>query len=170
MKIAIVYSTKGGTTKECAELLARELNNCEVRLFDMAKDEPCLSEYDACVVGFHIRMGKADKRARAYIKANAELLKGMKAAYYICCGFVDCFDEYAEKSIPRALRENAAAVACLGGSLDPARFKGFDRFIVKAVRAEILGGGENADQRQDMCLPTIMEENISQFAEALKNA
>ena len=170
MKIAIVYSTKGGTTRECAELLAKELKNSETELFDMSVREPKLSDYDACVVGFHIRMGKADKRARAYVKAHAAELEKMNAAYFICCGFVDCFEEYAEKSIPRALREKAVALSCLGGSLDPERFKGFDRFIVKAVRAEILGGGENADQRQDMCLPTIMEENISQFADALKNA
>jgi menaquinone-dependent protoporphyrinogen oxidase len=161
LKIAIVYSTKGGTTRECAQLLSRELGNSTVELFELGKGEPELTEYDICVLGFHIRMGKADKRARAYMKAHADDLKSMKAAYFICCGFVDCFDEYAEKSIPKALRENAVTVACLGGSLDYERFKGFDRFIVKAVRAEILGGGENADQRQDMSLPTIMEENIS---------
>lgn len=170
MKIAIVYSTKGGTTKECAELLAKELKNSDVELFDLRLGEPTLSDFDVCVVGFHIRMGKADKRARAYIKAHMSELEKMNTAYFICCGFVDCFDEYAEKSIPKALREGAIAVSCLGGSLDPERFKGLDRFIVKAVRAEILGGGENADQRQDMCLPTIMEENISQFADALRGA
>ena len=104
------------------------------------------------------------------MNVNAESLKSVKTAYFICCGFVDCFDEYAEKTIPKCLRESAIEISCLGGSLDPDRFKGLNRFVVKAVRAEILGGGENADERSDMCLPTIMEENISQFADKIRNA
>lgn len=170
MKIAIVYSTVGGTARECAELLKRELNNFDVSLFDISQKEPELADFDICVFGFHIRMAKADKKARAFLKSHADKLADMKSAYYICCGFVDCFDEYAEKCIPDRLREKAIAVSCLGGSLDPERFKGLDKLIVKAVRAEILGGGENADQRQDMSLPTVMEENISQFADALKKS
>ena len=40
--------------------------------------------------------------------------------------------------------------------------------MVKAVRSEILGGGENGENRTDMSLPTIMDENIAQFADAIK--
>ena len=170
MKIAIVYSTRGGTTRECAELLAREMKNDKVELFEIGVSEPDYDEYDICVIGFPIRMAKAEKRARQFLKKNAEMLKNRRLAFYICCGFVDCFDEYAEKCVSKELRDSAVAIYCLGGSLDPDRFKGLDRLIVKAVRAEILGGGENADQRDDMSLPTIMEENISQFADALRSS
>ena len=169
MKIAIVYATVGGTTRECAELLKKELKNHDVELFEIGKSEPALSDFELVVVGFPIIMGRAMKSARNYIKANREVLKSMGAAYYICCGFVDCFDEFAEKCIPAELRECAVEVSCLGGSLDPHRFKGFNKFLVKAVRSEILGGGENADERKDMCLPTIMEENIAQLADKIKN-
>ena len=170
MKIAIVYSTRGGTTRECAELLAREMKNDKVELFEIGVSEPDYDEYDICVIGFPIRMAKTEKRARQFLKKNSEMLKNRRLAFYICCGFVDCFDEYAEKCISKELRDSAVAIYCLGGSLDPDRFKGLDRLIVKAVRAEILGGGENADQRDDMSLPTIMEENISQFADALRSS
>lgn len=170
MKIAVVYSTRGGTVRDCAELLAREMKNDRVDLFEIGVSEPDYEDYDICVVGFPIRMAKAEKKARQYLKKNAEILKKMKTAYFLCCGFVDCFDEYVEKCIDKDLRDRAVAVYCLGGSLDPDRFKGIDRIIVKAVRAEILGGGENADQRDDICLPTIMEENVSQFANDLREA
>ena len=169
MKIAIVYATVGGTTRECAELLRKELKNHSVELFEIGKSEPILSDYELVVVGFPIIMGRAVKSARNYIKANREALKSIKTAYYICCGFVDCFEEFAEKCIPQELRECAVEVSCLGGSLDPNRFKGLNRFVVKSVRAEILGGGDNADERKDMCLPTIMEENIAQLADKIKN-
>ena len=170
MKVAIVYSTRGGTTRECAELLAKEMKNDTVELFEIGEGEPDYSKYDICVVGFPIRMAKAEKKARQFLKKNAEMLKQMKTAYFLCCGFVDCFEEYAEKCIDKELRDSAVAIYCLGGSLDPDRFKGLDRIIVKMVRTEILSGGENADQRDDLSLPTVMEENISQFADELRRA
>ncbi len=169
MKIAVIYASVGGTTRECAELLKKELKTHEVELFDLSDSNPDLSGYDTVVVGFPIRMGKAMKKARDYIKMHSEELMRCRVAYYICCGFVDCFDEYAEKAIPGALRERAVAVSCLGGSLEPSRFKGLDKLVVKAVRAEILGGGENGEQHRDMSLPTIMDENISQFADKIRS-
>ena len=170
MKIAIVYSTVGGTTGECAALLARELKNQEVELFEIGKREPVISDFDVVVVGFPVMMGKAEKSARKYINKHEGELKGIKAAYYICCGFVDCFDDYAERLIPASLSEGAIDVTCLGGSLDPQRFKGINKLIVKSVRSEILGGGDNGEERKDMSLPTIMDENISQLADKIRKA
>ena len=168
MKIAIVYTTVGGTTRECACLLERELKNHEVSLFEIGKDEPVIEDFDAVVLGFPIIAGKAAKPARAYLKKHREELRRAESAYYICCGFIDCFEEYAEKCIPEELREAAIDVTCLGGSLDPARFNGIGKIIVKAVRSEILGGGDNGDERSDMVLPTVMEENIAQLADKIK--
>ncbi len=169
MKIAIIYTTKGGTTRECAQLLVRELGGQDVAVFDM-DEAPKISEYDIVVLGFPIRMAKPSKRARKYIKEHKDELLRAKAAYYMCCGFIDCAEEYAEKILPRELKESALDVTCLGGSLDPTRFKGIDKMIVKAVRSEILGGGSNGEAREDMSLPTILDENIAQLAYLIKNA
>lgn len=170
MKIAIVYATVGGTTKECASLLAKELKNQEVELFEIGKNEPNIEDFDVVVVGFPIMMGKAEKSARKYIKKHESELESIKTAYYICCGFVDCLEDYAQKTIPATLRKSAIDVTCLGGSLDPRRFKGINKFVVKSVRSEILGGGDNGDERKDMSLPTIMDENISQLADKIKRS
>ena len=167
MKIAIIYTSTGGTTRECGELLMRELSGQDVSLIDM--DSPhSLTYYDMAVVGFPIRMGKPSRRARKYLKEHKDELLKIKAAYYMCCGFIDCAEEYAEKAIPRELSRHALDITCLGGSLDPTRFKGFDKLIVKAVRSEILGGGNNGEGRDDMSLPTILDENISQLANLIK--
>lgn len=168
MRIAIIYATRGGTTRECANLLARELRNDEVTLLEIGKDEISLDGFDRIVIGFSIRMAKALPTARKFIKQNAARLEALDVAYFICCGFTDCFEEYAEKTIPAPLYDRALAISCFGGSLDHTRFGGFDRFLVKTIRNEILGGGDNADQRSDMTLPTIFESNISQFAEKLR--
>ena len=168
MKIAIIYTTKGGTTRECAELLAKELNTQDVDVYDM-DEKPDVQSYDTIVIGFPIRGARPAKKAKRYINENEKVLLEKRVAYYMCCGFIDCEDEYAEKALPKELRDNALTVTCLGGSLDPSRFKGFDKVIVKAVRNEILGGGENGEQRDDMCLPTILDENIAQLADLIKS-
>ncbi len=167
MKIAIIYTTVGGTTRECAELVARELSAHDVTVADM-EHAPALEDLDIAVIGFPIRMAKPSKIARRYIKENRDKLLNMRVAYFMCCGFIDCAEEYAEKLLPKELMERAIDIACLGGSLDPARFKGFDKMIVKAVRSEILGGGDNGDERKDMSLPTILDENIAQLADRIK--
>ena len=168
MKIGIIYATRGGTTRECANLLARELKNDDVSLLEIGKNDICLDGFDIVVLGFPIRMAKAAREARKFIKQNKEKLSSINAAYFICCGFTDCFEEYAEKTIPAPLYERALAISCFGGSLDHTRFRGFDRLLVKTIRDEILGGGDNADQRSDMSLPTIFEANIAQFVNELK--
>ncbi len=167
MKIAIVYTTVGGTTKECAYLLARQLDRHQVTVADM-KENIDICEYDVVVLGFSVRMGRAAKDARRYIKQNRDLLMEKKVGYFICCGFVDCFDDYRDKLIPKELRARAIEISCFGGSLEPSRFGGIDKMIVRTVRSEILGGGDNGDQRRDMSLPTIMDENIAQFADVIK--
>lgn len=167
MKIAIVYTTKGGTTRECAELLMRELTGHEITVSQM-QDNIDLRPFDLVIVGFPIRMAKPCRRARQYMKNNAAILAEKKTAYYMCCGFIDCAEEYAEKALPKNLRGTEVTVTCLGGSLDPSKFRGFDKLVVRAVRNEILGGGENGEQRDDMCLPTILDENIAQLVDLIK--
>ena len=168
MKIGIIYATKGGTTRDCAALLAKHFSRHEVSLLEIGKDEIELDAFEFVVVGFPIRMARAHRNAKKFLKANVDKLKSMKVAYFICCGLVDFFDEYAEKTIPSELYSSALDIACFGGSLDYTRFRGFDRWFVKTMRSEILGGGDNADQRSDMALPTIFEANISQFADSVK--
>ncbi len=170
MKIAIIYTSRSGTVAECASLLGRELKNYDVTVSDIKNTQLSLDWFDMIVIGFPIRMGKAEKVAARYMKKNESVLLSKKVGYFMCCGFIDCFEEYVEKVIPRRLKENAIDVACLGGQLDPSKVKGIDRLIVKAVRDEILGGGDNADQRDDMVLPTILDENIVQFATHLKDS
>ena len=168
MKIAIIYTTTGGVTRECAELLAKELKGQDVTVADMSEGIS-LEPFDTVVIGFPIRFARPQRSARKYISENAEALKGKRAAYYMCCGFIDCAEEYVRKALPSSLTESALTVTCLGGSFDPARYKGFDKMVIRAIRNEILGGGENGEARKDMVLPTILDENISQLADLIKN-
>ncbi len=170
MKILIAYATRNGTTRECAEMLAECLKNQDVTLARVGhggEAMPSIDGYDVVVFGSSIRMAKIDKSLAEYLRKNTDMLLGRRCAYFLCCGFTDCFEDYLYKNIPESLIESSEAVSCFGGSLDKNRAKGFDRMIISAVRSEILGGGQNGQQRDDISLPTIMETNISQFADTI---
>ncbi len=170
MRILIAYATRNGTTRECAEMLAGCLKNQDVTLVHIGKGGepiPSIEDYDVVVFGSSIRMAKIDKALAEYLRKNTDMLLGRRCAYFLCCGFTDCFEDYLYKNIPESLIESSEAVSCFGGSLDKNRVKGFDRMIISAVRSEILGGGQNGQQRGDLSLPTIMDTNISQFADTI---
>ncbi len=170
MKILIAYATRNGTTRECAEILAECLIKHDVTLVQIGnggEPVPSIENYDVVVFGSSVRMAKIDKALAEYLRKNTDMLMGRRCAYFLCCGFTDCFEDYLYKNIPECLIQNAEAVSCFGGSLDKNRAKGFDRMIISAVRSEILGGGQNGQQRDDISLPTIMETNISQFADSI---
>lgn len=170
MKILIAYATKNGTTAKCAEILAAHLKNHDVTLLRVGKGGkkiPNIDGYDVTVFGSNVRMTKIDKELSEYLRANTDMLRSRACAYFLCCGFVDCFEDYLYKNIPEILIENSKAVGCFGGSLDKNSARGFDKFVISAVRSNILGGGDNGQEREDMSLPTIMEPNIAQFADCI---
>ncbi len=170
MKILILYATKYNTTEECAGMLADCLKNQDVTLVRVGhggEDFPSLEGYDIVVFGSSIRMTKIDDRIAEYLNKNKDMLLRRGCAYFLCCGFTDCFEDYLYKNIPEELIENSLSVACFGGRLDKSRAKGVDKLIISAVRSNILGGGPDGREREDVSLPTIMEGNISQFADRI---
>ena len=172
MNILVVYASKTGTVRDCIELLKKNLSSCTFTTVDINSGDKELIGilgYDMIIIGSPIRMNKIDKKIALFIKTNRETLLKSKTAYFLCCGFCDCFDEYAVKNIPEDLREKAVAVTCFGGRFDVSAQKGIDRLIVRMIRSNILGGVDNGDQRKDMSLPTILENNISQFAEIIRS-
>lgn len=170
MKILIAYATKNGTTRECAELLAKQLKNHEIELLRVGKDGEAVPEidgYDVVIFGSNVRMAKIDRELSEYLKKNEDKITGVRHAFFLCCGFIDCFEDYLYKNISETLIESAETVACFGGSLDKHKARGFDRFVISVVRSNILGGGDNGQAREDISLPTIMESNIVQFANVI---
>ena len=63
MKIAIVYATKYGCTKKCAEILKSYLHG-EVSIHSAKADKINLSRYDAVFIGGSVYMGKIQKEIK----------------------------------------------------------------------------------------------------------
>ena len=168
-RILIVYASKTGSTATAAQLLCDRLTGRDVTLCttDEAKADP--SAYDIVVIGGCIRYGKLYKPVREYLQKWDAVLAGKQTGYFLLCGFPDRIEEYYDRVLTEQQAARAFELACFGGEMVPAHAKNlWDKLILKIERDNILGGGNNGDQREDMVLPTISEENIAQFAGRLK--
>ena len=83
MKTIIIYSTKTGTTKKCANILAQNLKNATTANINTIQNED-IQKYDLIIIGTPIRIGLIDKKIKNFILKNQKILKTKKTAYYIC--------------------------------------------------------------------------------------
>ena len=91
MNILIVYASRLGASRFCAELLRDKLNKrYEVTCVDIA-DAPDPADFDVVVVGGSIRFERLDKRLRKYIKTHRKTLEQKASAFFLCCAFGGCF-------------------------------------------------------------------------------
>ena len=160
MKTAICYATKNGTTKECAEMLKKQLPDSI--LCNIETDKADLTKYDCIVVGGCIRMGKLHKAAAGFIQKNREVLMKKKCAFFICNGFPEQAETFLVQNIDKELLSHSICAASFGGKMDLDKLKGMDKFIAKAV--------SNNFKNDPSAAPKILTENIKQFADTLNQA
>lgn len=133
MKNIIVYASKTGTTKRCAALLAANLGANDCTLWDIAKGEPNLGEYDCVAVGSYIRMGVIDKKASAFLKSKREELFKMPFGIFLCGCLEDKVSEAIVKNFDENLLEHALCVECFGGELSAEKQSGAAKLMLKMM-------------------------------------
>ena len=169
MRILIAYATKNGVSQRCAELLAEQLPDAfRVTLFraDEKEDLPLPRDFDVVVLGGSIRYGKLSGALRRYLSRHRETLAEKHFAFFVCCGFPDRVDEYAEDNLPKGLVPSLG-VHCFGGELKPEKLKGFDRFVVRSVRKSIVEH-DFEDGHYEGALPEIMPDHIARLVDTLR--
>ncbi len=132
LKTLIIYSTKTGTTKKCAALLAANIGADSCDLFDIGEKLPEISEYDCVVLGSYVRMGVIDKKISAYIKKHKDELFGTNFGIFICSCLSDKVSEAITKNFSDEIMDNAL-IDCFGGELPEEKIKGMDKFIVNSL-------------------------------------
>lgn len=165
MNILIVYASRGGVSKRCAELLAGEIAvKHTATLVDCRKENiPAPTEFDAVIIGSSVRMEHIDRRIRKYVKTNLDALSSMPCAVFLCCGFTRLFSEYAESLFPRRFQPSLG-FHLFGGELKPEKLRGFDKIVVALIRNSIKTQDFEEDDRDHHDLPEIIPENISLLA------
>ena len=112
MKAVILYATKSGAAKECAQLLAEKL--C-CPLYDLAQNTPDLAQFDTVVLGTGVRMGQVYQPAKKYMQQHLAQLLQKKTALFFCGAYPQTLPKTIEKNIPPQLQQSAVCQIAAGG-------------------------------------------------------
>ncbi|MBP3040811.1 flavodoxin domain-containing protein [Bacillaceae bacterium Marseille-Q3522] len=149
MKTVIIYASKHGFTKNCAETLKEKLLG-EVDLFRVKEvDGLALTEYDHVIIGSPVYMGQINKGVKQFCLANEEVLKKKKIGLFLC-GLTDL--ETAPLEFPKVLVHDNLVKGIFGGEVKFQKLNFFEKFIMKHI------GKTNQDK------VIWKKENIEKFA------
>jgi menaquinone-dependent protoporphyrinogen oxidase len=150
MKNLIVYATKHGTVKKCAEMLKAKLNG-ETVLANVNDEVLDLEDFDTVILGGSIHIGKIQKKLYNYAEDNLNQLLKKKVALFICSG--EDNPEYITASFPEGLLNHAVSKQLFGGELILENLNFFTRFLMRRIM-KIKNGYSR-----------IKESNISELAD-----
>lgn len=156
MKTIIVYATKYGCTKKCAENLSKKLND-NVDLCNLKeKKDIDISQYDKVIVGGSIYIGKIQKEISEFCNKHLEDLKAKKSGIFICCmKDGEAAEAELKEAFPQELLDKAVVKSFFGGEFIFNKMNFLDRFIAKKV------------SKTDTDMSNILYENINRFAESM---
>ena len=127
MKKAILYTSKHGFTKECAEYLASKMENAEVREIQMEFD---FAPYDHIIFGSFIYEGEIYKEAQKFLKKYKAKLLNRKLDIF--CSGLDKKDY--EHAIQTSLDPEIfyhASIVCPGGQIKLNNLSYFEKRTIK---------------------------------------
>ena len=141
--ILVVYGSKYGCAKDCAEKLAAKLKG-EVKVVDAkAVDADALEAADTVVIGGSMYAGKMRKEIPEFCRANLDTLLKKRVALFVCCLTPDSALDYFAQSFPAELIQRAIAKEDFGGELHGDGLGFFDSMVtavLKKVMAKQSGG------------------------------
>lgn len=161
MKIAIVYATKYGCTKKCAEILKSYLYG-EVSIHSAKADKINLSRYDAVFIGGSVYMGKIQKEITHFCKRNLKQLLHKRIGLFACCYTPKDTEGFFETLYPIELINHASYVTSVGGIMDYEKMNFLYRKLFQSLK-KIDGFNEGFTE------PVINEGEIKKLAEAVNN-
>lgn len=170
MNIWIIYASKTGTTRDCAEKLATLFSLHRVTCVDIEKEIPDIREADVILVGTSVRMGRIATSVRKFLTENHEVLLTVHLGLFLCCGFCDNAESYFKNNYAADLLEHADSAMTFGGEMRVERQKGFDKLIAKLVLRSIASHNRDEDREHDIPLPALIPENIRRFADEIRSA
>ena len=163
MKILIAYASKNGTVAICAQELKKHLQNLDVHLSDLAKEDPNPEEYDIVLMGASVRFGKLLSPLTKFWGKYWDVLLTKSIGLFFCCGYTHDHEYYYDMLLPEKLKEKAFQTLFFGGSLKKDGLSFFDKLVVRSMRSSIAET-EIDDGEFTPSMPGILPENIERMA------
>ncbi len=136
MNILIVYATKHGSTGKIADIMKEKLNEHEVTVINLNKDNvPALETYERVLIGGSVYAGRLQKRTSRFINKYHDELMNKEIGLFLCGMTEDEkeIEELLKRVFPEDLLEHAKAADLLGGEFLLDKLNFFERFIIKKV-------------------------------------
>ncbi len=135
MKTLLLYASKTGSTRHCAELIARKFDEKAIDIVDINHVKTVnLDDYDKVVIGTPIYIGKINRKMKRYVFNNQDLLV-KKELHFFVCGLALGFEgiNMLRKEIPEKLFKHATQVRQLGSEVHLDKLNLFYRAIMKSI-------------------------------------
>lgn len=119
MKTLIVYASRRGSTRSCAELIVKS-QGCDARLVDLGSEPvPGLEGYDAIVLGANAFSKRLNKEASRFARQNLGALLARPLFLFICSGSDEAgARRLYQASYPAILLSHARRMENFGGRLE----------------------------------------------------
>jgi len=162
MNVLIGFASKTGTTEKAARMLYQQLTDIgwQTTVADLSKENPSPACYDLVITGSPVRCGMIHKAIKGWLSANESELLTKPFALFLCrCMQNDPVNALAAQ-VSEKLLNHASKIDDMGGEMDLAKQKGFDRFMVKMI--------SKMPQAAQMHISGVEPERVAAFAQALK--
>lgn len=156
MKILIIYATKYGCTKKCAEILKSFLDE-EVEILSAKSYKIDLTQYDVVFIGGSVYMGKIRKEIIQFYKRNKKQLINKRIGLFVCCYTPNDTDGFLESLFPKEMLEHAFYATCVGGEMNYRKMNCIYRKLFQSLK-------KIDDFNKVFKDPTINKEEIRKLA------
>ena len=166
MKTLIVFATKYGATRRCAQAICDGLQG-DASLFNLSESvaSPDLRGFDSVIAGTPVYIGRARKEFSRFLRSNEKELLTRPLGLFLCC-MQDVSQSVADQVrvvFPASLREHACAIGALGGIVDFRTLRGMDKLLMQLIAGDLRkkSGGD--------VVTTLSNERITAFIQAFES-
>ncbi|MGL9730346.1 flavodoxin domain-containing protein [Enterococcus sp. DIV0756] len=159
MRTLILYATKYGSTKKCAELLKTYLHG-DVTVESIKSSRINPTSYDAIIIGGPVYMGKMNGSVTSFCKRNKRLLMSKRIALFACCYTPKEDTEYLKRLFPADLMAHSVCTTTVGGVMDYAKMNVAFRKLFESLK-------KIDDFNEKFAEPEIRTEDIKMIADTI---
>lgn len=153
MKIMILYTTKHGSTADCAEILASHLQG-DISVINLGtQPEVTLDDVDTVILGSSVYAGKIQPTMTSFMEKQASTLLSKRLGLWVNCSQKGAESQTQfERVYPQQLREHATATGFFGDAVHWEKMNFVEKLAMRII-AKTKGSYEHYDR-----------EAIAQFA------
>lgn len=167
MKTLIIYGTKHGSAKKCAEILSDKLAS-KADLYNVKEGKtPDLEQYDKVIIGGSIYAGTVLKELSEFCTKNLDVLQRKKIGLYICCMNHKEADKQLNNVFPKELVTCAISKKSFGGEFKFNEMNFFEKLICKVVSKSLAKEDPTLAVDTKKNLSLLSEEEIREMANAM---